>query len=75
MLFNLMGIDLNFSTANHLQMDGQTERVNAPLEEHLWHYVTTNQKNWVDLLDVAQFCYNIHRSLVMGMSPAELVMG
>lgn len=56
-------------------MDGQTERVNALLEEYLRHYVTASQTNWVDLLNVAQFCYNIHCSSATGMSPAELVMG
>ncbi|KAJ4722993.1 Retrotransposon protein, putative, Ty3-gypsy subclass [Melia azedarach] len=74
-LFNLMGTELKFSTANHPQTDGQTERMNALLEEYLRHYVTANQTNWVDLLDVAQFCYNLHRSSATGMSPAELVMG
>ena len=28
-LFNLMGTNLKFSTANHSQTDGQTKRVNA----------------------------------------------
>lgn len=37
--------------------------------------MTASQKNWLDLLDVAQFCYNIHHSSATGMSPAELVMG
>ena len=74
-LFNLMGIELKFSTANHPQMDGQTERVNAFLEEYLRHYVTTSQKNWVDLLDVAQFCDNIHRYSATGMIPVALVVG
>lgn len=42
--------------------DGQTERMNALLEEYLRHFVNANQKNWVQLLDVAQFCYNWQRS-------------
>ena len=29
----------------------------------------------MDLLDTAQFCYNLHRSLTTGMSPFELAMG
>ncbi len=64
-----------FSTANHPQTDGQTERINALLEEDLRHYVTASQKNWVDLLDSAQFCYNLHRSSSTGMSPFELATG
>ncbi|CAL5371561.1 unnamed protein product [Camellia sinensis] len=74
-LFNLMGSELKFSTANHPQTDGQTERMNALLEEYLRHYVTASQRNWVDLLDSAQFCYNLHRSSATGMSPFELATG
>ena len=69
-LFNLMGSKLKFSTANHPQTDGQTERINALMEEYLRHYVTASQKNWLDLLDVAQFCYNLHKSSSTGLSPA-----
>lgn len=36
------------------------------------HYVTTSKKNWLDLLDTAQFCYNLHKSSSMGFSPFEL---
>lgn len=74
-LFNLMGTYLKFSTVNYPQADGQTKRVNALLEEYLQHYVISNQKNWVDLLDAAQFCYNIYHSSTTRMSPAKLVMG
>jgi IS30 family transposase len=52
-LFNMMGTQLKFSTANHPQTDGQTERINALLEEYLRHYVTATQRNWVELLDSA----------------------
>ena len=73
-LFNMMGSELKFSTANHPQTDGQTERVNALLEEYLRHYATASQKNWVSLLDVAQFYYNLHKSSATGRSSFELAM-
>ena len=74
-LFEMMGSQLKFSTANHPQTDGQTERVNALLEEYLRHYVTANQQNWVDLLDVAQFSFNLKQSSATGQSPFELATG
>ena len=52
-LFNKMGNDLKFSTANHPQTDGQKERINHLLEEYFRHYVTASQWNWVALLDTA----------------------
>jgi hypothetical protein len=74
-LFNMMGTELKFSTANHPQTDGQTERMNQLLEEYLRHYVTASQRNWLELLDTAQFCYNLHRSSATGFSPFELALG
>ena len=74
-LFNMMGTELKFSTANHPQTDGQTERINHLLEEYLRHYVTASQRNWVELLDTAQFCYNLHKSSATEMSPFEIVLG
>ncbi|KAK4381990.1 Transposon Ty3-I Gag-Pol polyprotein [Sesamum angolense] len=61
-LFNMMGTELKFSTANHPQTDGHTERVNALVEDYLRDYVSASQRRWVDLLDVAQFSYDLHKS-------------
>ena len=48
---------------------------NALLEEYLRHYVIATQKNWVDLLETAQLCYNLQRSSATGVSPIELAIG
>lgn len=53
----------------------RTERVNALLEEYLRHFVSASQKDWVKLLDVAQFCYNMQKSEASGHSPFELATG
>ncbi|KAF2303678.1 hypothetical protein GH714_021160 [Hevea brasiliensis] len=74
-LFKLLGTELNFSTAMHPQMNGQTERINALLEMYLQHYVSANQRDWAKLLDVAQFSYNLLRSESTGRSPFEIVIG
>lgn len=68
-LFRLLGTELNFSTSFHPQTDGQTERVNALLEMYLRYFVSANQKNWVQLLDVAQFSYNLQKSEATRASP------
>jgi hypothetical protein len=53
-----LGISRNLSTAFHPQTDGQTERVNATLEQYLRAYCNYQQDDWGGLLPVAEFCYN-----------------
>ena len=74
-LFGLLGSQLKFSTTNHPQTDGQIERINIVLEDYLRHYVIASQKNWLDLLDSAQFAYNLHKSSSTRTSPFKLAMG
>ena len=50
-VFRLLGSELHFSTSFHPQTDGQTERINALLEEDLRHFVNANQRDWVHLLE------------------------
>jgi len=35
----------------------------------------STQRNWLEMLDSAQFCYNLHRSSATEASPFELVLG
>ena len=74
-LFNLLGSQLNISSSYHPQTDGQTERFNGMLEEYLRHFVSANQKNWTQLLDAAQFCFNSQKSSATNKSPFEIVNG
>ena len=71
----MMGTKLKFSTTNHPQTYGQTERINHLSEEYLRHYVTASQRNWVALLDTMQFCYNMHNSSATEMVSFEFVLG
>ena len=57
-LCSLYDIDHSLSTANHPQTDGQTERVNAILEQYLRCFINERQNNWADLLPFAEFSYN-----------------
>ena len=53
-----LSIDRRLSTAYHPQTDGQTERVNATMEQYLRAYCNYQQDNWAELLTTAEFCYN-----------------
>jgi transposase InsO family protein len=57
-LQHLLGTKLKFSTAYHPQSDGQTERINAILENYLRHYCSYQQDDWADYLPLAEFAYN-----------------
>lgn len=45
------------------------------LEEYLGHFVHANQKNLIELLDVAQFCFNSKKSSATNKSSYEIVTG
>jgi len=74
-LFKLVGTEFLMSSSYHPQIDGKTERINTLLEDYLQHYVTTHQKDWPELLDIAQFSYNVQKSSATWYNPFELVNG
>ncbi|RVX07076.1 hypothetical protein CK203_030501 [Vitis vinifera] len=74
-LFKLIGSNFHFSISFRPQTDGQTKKVNALLELYLRHFVSANQKDWANLLDVAQFSYKLQRSEATNKSPFELAIG
>jgi len=49
-----LGIDCRLSTVFHPQTDGQTERMNASMEQYLRMFVDNQQDNWVKLLPMAR---------------------
>lgn len=74
-LFQTLGTELHFSISFHRQTDGQTKRVNALLECYLRHFVSSHQKDWAKVLDVAQFSYNLQRSEATGRTSFKLATG
>lgn len=60
-----LGTQVQMSTAYHPQSDGQTERMNAVLEDMLRHYINPSQDNWEELLPLAEFAINnaYHRGI------------
>ncbi|QRW22062.1 Retrotransposable element Tf2 protein [Rhizoctonia solani] len=74
-LYKQLGIDPHFSSAYHLQSNGQTERVNPTVEHFLRAYSGNNQRDWVKWLPMAEFAYNnaVHSST--GKSPFKALHG
>lgn len=68
-LSKLLKIQNRLSTAFHPQTDGQTERVNAILEQYLRGYISYQQDNWFDFLALAEFAYNNSVSATTKVTP------
>ena len=62
-----MGTELTFSTANHPQTGGQTERVNQILEDMLRSCAIIYGKSWDEFLPFAEFSYNNSYQASIGM--------
>ena len=57
-VFHRLDTQLNMSTVDHPETDGQTECVNQVFEDMLRAYVTKKQTNWEDYLPILEFAYN-----------------
>jgi hypothetical protein len=68
-IMRALGTTRNLSTACHPETDGQTERVNAILEQYLRVYCNYQQDNWKQLLPIAEFCYNNTKSETTKVMP------
>jgi hypothetical protein len=60
---------LHFTSGYHPEGDGQTERTNQTLEQYLRVYCNYQQKNWSELLPLAEFAFNNAPSATTGISP------
>ena len=63
------------STAYHQQTDGQSERTIQTLEQYLRVFVNKDHSNWDELLDQAEFVYNVNKSASTNLSPFETMYG
>jgi putative transposase len=68
-LHRVLGTNLQFSTPNHPQTDGQTERVNRILNGLLRSYCYYQHDNWVHYLSVVEFAYNNSYQSSIGTTP------
>jgi len=74
-LAQLFGTRLALSTSKHPQTDGQTEVMNQHLETMLRAYISADQKDWAQWLDILQFAYNNATHSSHHSTPARLLMG
>ena len=74
-LCKLVGITQNLCTSCHPQTDGQTERVNAILEQYLRGDINYQQGNWTEILTMAEFAYNNTVSSTTGITPFLALYG
>lgn len=71
----ILQIEHHLSTAFHPQTDGQTERMNSRIEQHLRAYVNFAQDDWVRFLPSTEFAMNNHDTHITGVSPFLAVYG
>jgi hypothetical protein len=57
-LLQRLKIERKLSTAYHPETDGQTERINAILEQYLRCYCSYQQDDWAKWLPIAEFAHN-----------------
>jgi hypothetical protein len=69
-LFKGFETNLNFNTAYHYELDGQTERVIQVIEDMLRMYVMEKLSKWEDL-HLVEFAYNNGYQASLKMSPFE----
>ena len=72
-LFSIVDTTLRFSTANHPQTDGQTERTNRTLEQYLRIFARFKSAQWATFLSLAEIAYNNSTHSSTGFSPYYLV--
>jgi hypothetical protein len=70
-LHESMDSKLNFSSAYHLQTDGQTERTNQILEDMLRAGALKYEKSWDKSLPYTEFSYNNGYQASIEMAPFE----
>jgi len=74
-LHESMDTKLDFSSAYHLQTDGQTERTNQVLEDMLIACALKHGGSWDKSLLYAEFSYNNSYQASLKMAPFEALYG
>jgi len=70
-----LGIQQNLSTAFHPRTDGQTECMNAWLEQYLRPWTASQPASWSKILPIAEFAHNSWQHDISQQSLHELLFG
>ena len=74
-MFSLLGTDLRFSTAFHLETDGESEVTIHVLENFLQPYIEQRPSIWTVQLPLAEFATNNAINVSTGFTPFYLSSG
>jgi hypothetical protein len=70
-----LGIQQNLSSAFHPWTDGQTEQMNAWVEQYLQPWTSSLPWTWAMMLPIAEFAHNLWKHDVTCKTPHELLTG
>ena len=70
-----LGIQQNLSTAFHPRTDGQTERMNAWIEQYLRPWTSIHPNQWAPLLPIAEYAHNSWKHEGTQRTPHKLITG
>ena len=65
----MLRVETKLSTVFHLQIDGQTKRMNQELEQYLRFFIDYKQKDWPEWLASAEFAVNNKTHSATKVSP------
>ena len=74
-LFKVMGVELNYSSSYHPQIDGQGERLNQCVESYLRCMTGELPSQWSKWLSLAEWWYNSTYHSSLDMTPFEALYG
>jgi hypothetical protein len=70
-----LGIQQNLSTAFHPQTDGQTEQINAWIEQYLRPWTSNQPQAWAEMLPITEYAHNSWTHDKTQKTPHYILMG